>query len=263
MTYFDPPDAPRDEPPAPTFTSDGPPPGNGNPEEDYPFWGWADVLLLAGLTVPVILLVSAIIAGAAFATQWAPRFRAVVPLSATFLFYGIYIVLMWLYFRLRYHRPLFSSLGWVASRPLRVHPFTWGIITALGAVAFGVALRTPDVKTPLDQLMADPVSIALMSLFAVTLAPIFEELLFRGLLFPLIARSLGAVAGAFLAALPFALLHGPEYAWTWQRVGVVFLAGAAFGWMRYRSGSTAAAALMHAGYNGTFVAMLALSKVAS
>lgn len=263
MTYFEPPDAPGGEPPGPAFTSEGPPPDGGNPEEEYPFWGWADVFLLAGLAVPVILLVSAIIAAAAYATQWVPRFRAVVPLAATFLFYGFYIVLMWLYFRLRYRRPLFSSLGWVSPRPLRIHPITWGVITAIGAVVFGVALRTPDVKTPLDQLMADPVSIALMSIFAVTLAPVFEELLFRGLLFPLIARSLGAVAGAVLAALPFALLHGPEYAWTWQRVGVVFLAGAAFGWMRYTSNSTAAAALMHAGYNGTFVAMLALSKVAS
>lgn len=261
---IDPQPDPPNELPNPIFTEEAPPPTDDHdPEQEYPFWGWGDVALLAGLAVPVILIVSALIAGAAYLTQWVPRFRAVVPLSATFLFYGFYIVLMWLYFRIRFGRPLFSSLAWVMPRPVRISPITWGVMTAIGAVALGVALRTPEVKTPLDQLMADPISIALMSLFAVTLAPIFEELLFRGLLFPLIARPLGALAGAFLTAVPFALLHGPEYAWTWQRVFVVFLAGAGFGWMRYRANSTAAAALMHAGYNGTFVAMLALSKFAS
>jgi len=33
---------------------------------------------------------------------------------------------------------------------------------------------------------------------------------------------------------------------------IIFFAGSAFGWMRHRSGSTAAAAVMHAGYNLVF-----------
>ncbi len=37
---------------------------------------------------------------------------------------------------------------------------------------------------------------------------------------------------------------------------IIFFAGAAFGWMRHRTGSTAAAALMHAGYNLVFFAGL-------
>ncbi len=230
--------------------------------EPYPFWGWVDVAVLAGLAIPVIFVTSLLVAGAAIALQRLPHARAIVPLSATFLFYALYIVLMQLYFRVRFGRPLLPSLGWVTPRPMRLSPLTAGLLTAIGAMVLGVAFRTPQVKTPLDQLLADPVSVALVSIFAVTLAPVFEELVFRGLLFPLISRSLGAIAGAALTALPFALLHGPEYAWSWQRVSIVFLAGYAFGWMRYRSGSTASAAIMHAAYNGTFVAMLALSKYA-
>ena len=41
------------------------------------------------------------------------------------------------------------------------------------------------------------------------------------------------------------------------------LAGASFGWMRQRSGSTKAAALMHAAYNGVFFFLLAVQQVAS
>ncbi len=230
------------------------------PPERYPIWGWGDVLVLAGLAIPVILITSVLTIGAAVAVQWIPRAKAIVPLSATFLFYALYIVLMKMYFSMRFDRPLLRSLGWVPPRQLRVSPLLWGVLTAVGAVMLGVALRTPEVKTPLDQLLADPVSIALMAVFAITLAPVFEELVFRGLLFPLIGRSLGPVAGAVLTALPFALLHGPEYAWSWQRVSIVFFAGFAFGWMRHQSGSTAAAAVMHAAYNGTFVLLLVISK---
>ncbi len=236
-------------------------PGETPPEEQrYPMWGWGDVLVLAGLAVPVILITSVLVIGAAVAVRWFPGAKAIVPLSATFLFYALYIVLMKLYFSMRFDRPLLRSLGWVPPRHLRVGPLLWGVLTAVGAVMLGVALRTPEVKTPLDQLLADPVSIALVAVFAITLAPVFEELVFRGLLFPLIARSLGPIAGAVLTALPFALLHGPEYAWSWQRVGIVFFAGFAFGWMRHVSGSTAAAAVMHAAYNGTFVLLLVISK---
>jgi membrane protease YdiL (CAAX protease family) len=143
---------------------------------------------------------------------------------------------------------------------LRINALAWGVLLAFGCIVLGALLQTPNEKTPLDQLLADPLSIALMGIFAIALAPVFEELLFRGFLFPLLARSLGPVAAAALAALPFALLHGPEYAWSWQRISIIFLAGFAFGWMRHRSGSTAAAAVMHAGYNGTFVLVLVLSR---
>jgi len=81
-----------------------------------------------------------------------------------------------------------------------------------------------------------------------------EELAFRGFLMPLLVRSFGAAIGIAGAAIPFALLHGDQYAWTWQYVLLVALAGVAFGWLRYRTGSTMASALMHSTYNATFYA---------
>lgn len=65
-------------------------------------------------------------------------------------------------------------------------------------------------------------------------------------------RSFGAVAGIALAALPFGLLHYQEYGNSWRHAVIVAAAGAAFGAMRHVTGSTRAAALMHAAYNGLF-----------
>ena len=71
-------------------------------------------------------------------------------------------------------------------------------------------------------------------------------------------RSLGAVAGVIVTALPFAILHGPQYAWSWQHLLGVTLAGIVFGWIRLYTESTAAAAALHSSYNLTFLVLYLL-----
>jgi membrane protease YdiL (CAAX protease family) len=98
----------------------------------------------------------------------------------------------------------------------------------------------------------------LTGLFGVSIGPLCEELAFRGFLMPLLIRSLGAWAGVLITALPFALLHGPQYSWSWQHIVLLALAGTAFGLVRHLSGSTAAAVMTHATYNLTFFSALVM-----
>jgi membrane protease YdiL (CAAX protease family) len=65
-----------------------------------------------------------------------------------------------------------------------------------------------------------------------------------------------------MAAVPFGLLHLQQYGNSWRHVLLITLAGAAFGWMRYRTGSTKAAVIMHAAYNGVFFVLLAVQQAA-
>jgi membrane protease YdiL (CAAX protease family) len=92
---------------------------------------------------------------------------------------------------------------------------------------------------------------------ALTFAPFFEELLFRGFLQPLFSRSLGVAGGIALTALLFGALHGPEYNFHWQYVAAISLVGAALGAVRYRTGSIITSSVMHACYN--LVAVIALA----
>jgi membrane protease YdiL (CAAX protease family) len=91
-------------------------------------------------------------------------------------------------------------------------------------------------------------------------------MLFRGLLFWLIfelLRRIGlpltAAVGAtvFLTAIAFALSHNDRHG---PRFYATILTGIAFGWMRVRSGSTAAATLMHAFYNLVLLLIAMLSS---
>ena len=73
-------------------------------------------------------------------------------------------------------------------------------------------------------------------------------------------RSLGTVAGIVATALPFGLLHFQEYGKSWRHVLLISISGAAFGWMRQATGSTKAAAGMHASYNAFQFVLLLMAK---
>jgi hypothetical protein len=238
------------EAPAPEAPPEPRPP---EPERD-PFWGYLDLLVFAGLAIPSMVIGWAVVAAGMFLFHHAPRVTEL--LSEQFLGYGILFGGLLLIFRLQYERPFWRSLGWTRASM----PFLLNVICGMGA-AFVVALmsyliHTPNVSTPLTDLMQGRTSVILLATFGVTLGPLCEELAFRGFLQPLLVRSLGAVPGILAAAIPFGLLHFQEYGNSWRHAVLIALAGASFGWMRHATGSTRAAAIMHASYNALFFFVL-------
>ena len=227
--------------------------------EHYPFWGYLDLLFFAGLVIPSMLIGWAVVKAGMFLFH-IHSLRVSELLSEQFLGYGILFGGLALMLRTQYQRPFWRSLGWTSASL----PFLWNVICGLAA-AFVVAvmsylIHTPNVSNPLTDMMQDRTSVILLATFGVTLGPLCEELAFRGFLQPLLVSTFGAVGGVLLQAVPFAALHGAEYAWSWQQLIVMLLAGSAFGWMRHRTGSTAASTYMHAGFNFVvFLGMLAES----
>jgi hypothetical protein len=222
------------------------------PRQRAPFWGYLDLLLFIGAASPALLaaglVVRALFAGfAAHGQGKAPEL-----LAAQFLWYGFCFAFLYLLLKLKYDRPFWESLGWVRFGERFWRRAGWGAALAVAVAVGGALLRTPDLDMPMKRLLSNRLSVLLVGLAAVTLGPVCEELVFRGFLQPLLVRSLGAAPGVVLSALPFALAHGPQYAWSWRHVLFIVCAGASFGWMRHRSGSTAAATVMHAAYNLTF-----------
>ena len=236
-----PPEAPA--PPAPA------------PERD-PFWGYLDLAFFAGLVIPSMLIGWAVVKAGMFLFHIHSALPVAELLFEQFLGYGILFGGLLLMFRLEYERPFWRSLGWTRASI----PFLWNVICGLGA-AFVVALmsywiHTPNVSTPLTEMMQDRTSVILLATFGVTLGPLCEELAFRGFLQPLLVRSLGVIPGILAATIPFGLLHFQEYGNSWRHAVLIALAGACFGWMRQATGSTRAAAIMHASYNALFFFVL-------
>jgi hypothetical protein len=177
---------------------------------------------------------------------------AAAPLAEQVVLYLMLFGALMLIFRLQYDRPFWRSLAWTRFR----FPVLWVVIggasTAYLVAILGQLIHTPTTRNAITDLMQDRASLLLLTVFGVTLGPLCEELAFRGFLQPLLVRSLGAVPGILLAAVPFGLLHYQEYGNSWRHAVIVAAAGVAFGWMRQATGSTKASALMHASYNGLF-----------
>ncbi len=187
------------------------------------------------------------------------RNRMLVLLPGQFLMYGFVFAFLLGLFRLQYGKPFWQSLRWFNRPPAGQVTAAWGVATAFAVALLGAALKTPDLNSPMKELLSDPVSLAVVGLLGITIGPIAEEIVFRGFLQPLFVRSLGPWAGVALAALLFGALHLQEYGNSWRHGLLISAAGAAFGWMRYRTGSTRSAAIMHAAYNGTFFAALLMT----
>jgi hypothetical protein len=224
------------------------------PRPRFPFWDYQDLFLFIGAAFPSLLAATLLVR---WLFSWlALRGQGKTPelLAAQFLWYGFCFGFLYLLLRLKYDRPFWESLGWVHFGERFWRRVGSGALLALGLAVAGALLRTPDLDMPMKHLLSDRTSVLLVGLAAATLGPACEELIFRGFLMPLLIRSLGPWPGIVFSALPFALLHGPQYAWSWRHVLLIVVAGVAFGWMRHRTGSTAAAAVMHAAYNSTFFA---------
>ncbi|MGB7844318.1 MAG: CPBP family intramembrane glutamic endopeptidase [Candidatus Acidiferrum sp.] len=118
-------------------------------------------------------------------------------------------------------------------------------------------MKTPD-NMPMEELFKYRQTALLFMAMAVLVAPLVEETLFRGYLYPLFARSFGIAPGILLTGVLFGLMHGAQLGWTWGLVSVMILVGTVFTIVRARTGSVFASYLMHLGYNSliSFFAIL-------
>lgn len=228
--------------------------------EDPIFWGYQDLAIFLGMVLPAVVAAAAATQLLFALTGATPRSPAVPLLIPQFLAYGLLFCALYLLFKFKYGRPFWASLGFLRPPGGYRRETVIGPLLALGVAFGGVVLRTPEVDNPMTMLLKDPISIALVGLFAVSLGPLCEELIFRGFLQPLLQRTFGTAPGIFGASLLFALMHGPQYGWSWRHVLLLVLASAVFGWSRHRTGSTAGAAVMHAAYNLTFFTFFVLGK---
>lgn len=173
-----------------------------------------------------------------------------------------------LYFFRRRATPAERTLSFQAAR----RPSTWGW-TLL--VATGVIIGSNLIAWLAKQGGIEPVptNLALMeqamtrfpwflALFAVVLAPAYEELLFRRVLFGRLWQAGRPLLGMLLSSLAFALVHeipgtsanGPwEIAQLWLVYGGM---GAAFAWLYQRTGTLWAPIAAHALNNGIALAAL-------
>ncbi|RIK66240.1 MAG: hypothetical protein DCC65_10535 [Planctomycetota bacterium] len=141
-----------------------------------------------------------------------------------------------------------------AARALVAYVMVWPLCFGLLHLTVYVMTRiTPDFSPPEHQTIRILVSgesgtaaAVLTVISAVVLAPVNEELLFRGMLQPLLAASFRSAWGAIIVcAVAFGLFHYPLV----HTMPALALFGLVLGWLRARSGSLTLVILLHAIFN--------------
>jgi membrane protease YdiL (CAAX protease family) len=239
-----------------------PQPEPANPESPIPsepFWGYTDLFLFIGFCVPCLLIATLLVRTAAYFLH-TPKPAMLLLIQAVwyFLAFGSVAILL----RLRYQQPFWRTLGWRSiSIPASTGAVVAGPFLALGLGMLAAALHTPEIDLPFQQMLGSPTTTVLLGIVVVILGPVCEELAFRGFLMPLLIRSLGAAGGIVATGVIFGSIHGYEYEWSWRHMLLISLVGCVFGWAKYKTQSTATAALMHSTFNLTqFAAFLAQSR---
>ena len=198
--------------------------------------------------------------GARIDPQQLTQSQALLAIVVQIVFYGWVYLALFLVIYLRHGISVLRALQWRPSRFNLTLAFGGGIALAIIVSGIAALMHTPEVKSPLAGLTDSPLTLVLVSVLAITLAPFFEELIFRGFLQPLLSRTFGAAAGILLTAILFGGLHAPEYSYTWQYAVAITIVGAVLGWVRHVSGSLIPSTVVHGAFNTVAVVGLAASK---
>ena len=174
------------------------------------------------------------------------------------------LIFLFLYVTLAVLRglPFWSSLGWKKLRSsVSAGGSPWIYFFSGCLLAILVSVATLQVHTkdnaPIQEVLRDRNSAILLLSMAVLIAPLVEETVFRGYLYPLFAKSFGIVPGILLTGVLFGLMHGYQLGWTWGIILLLILVGITFTFARARTGTVLASFLLHLGYNS----MIALAAV--
>jgi hypothetical protein len=244
---------PLPEPPALAETA----PATLPPRE--PVWnGWDVMAIVMVAIVGIFLFGTAIgvvlsIKGGLPAAK-SPQATRVI-LASQFLAYILVLVAMRTIISRQYHRRFAEAVRWRWPERGWSAYLLGGVFLAVAVQLISTLLPIPK-SLPIDIYFQDRASAYIMTFFGVSMAPLVEELFFRGFLYPLLARRLGLAAGVLLTAAGFAMMHASQLASAWAPLLILFVVGLVLTLVRVRTQSVASSFLMHVGYNATLFFVL-------
>lgn len=184
-----------------------------------------------------------------------------------------------------WHKSFFAGLQWHGVRALRLR---WRLVSA-ALICFALAMvdgvlmpGPPD--TPIDQIFRMPGAAWMLFGFGITLAPLFEEIAFRGFMLPAVCTaydwtaerfsgtvprwpdenghprwSLRAMAvGSLLTSIPFALMHAEQTGYSLGPFLLLVIVSLVLSWARLSTRSLAASVLVHSSYNFLLFSLMLL-----
>jgi hypothetical protein len=156
-------------------------------------------------------------------------------------------------------------------RPLRdgfdLHfptPGAIGLGALVGVIGAVVVLILMAIAGPgdsfMEQLVSTPMGLAVVSVMAL-IAPFYEEVYYRQLIFPVLRRLINPTAAILLTGVWFLTPHLAQISGNWAGIPAILLMGLGWSWLRHRTGSLVPCVLSHFIYNGILVGVSIAGKL--
>jgi membrane protease YdiL (CAAX protease family) len=250
-----------------------PPPQRVYPPDLQISWSWLHLIVFLFFILISLLTVQTI-----FLAAYAPHQKMTteqleeymlskpqVAIGSTVVIYALLLFFLYVTLALLRGQPFWSTLGWRKILPKSDgqprHPviyFFVGCGLSLLVFALTSVIQTPE-NTPIEQVFKYKYTAMLFVATAVLIAPLAEETIFRGYLYPMFARWFGIVPSIVVTGVLFGLMHGPQLGGAKSLIAIMSLVGIIFTAVRARTGSVFASYLMHLGYNSLIGISLALA----
>jgi membrane protease YdiL (CAAX protease family) len=250
------------------------------PEDLRISWSWVHLLCFLFFAPLAVLVLPSLVAipylqGKHMGAEQMERYLYSVPqfvVGSTLLSFGAILFFLYITLSVLPGQPFWRTLGWrkLTATASRFPSKPWvyflgGCGLSIIAAIVGSRVHTPD-DMPIEMLEKSKTGLALMMVMAVAVAPLVEETVFRGYLYPVLVRIIsgitrlfgmefsrathvGVASSVLLTGILFGLLHGAQLAWTWGIVGLLIFVGVTFTYVRARTGTVVASYFMHLGYN--------------
>ena len=177
-------------------------------EPRFPAWSWWDTLAVLGFTIFAVFVFSIIALAIA---RTIPAYRrmpladlatnARIVVGAQAAAYPLVLIFIFLLVRSKTRERFLDAIHWNWPGISGVGFFIGG--TILAVVVEGLSSYLPIPKSlPMDKYFHDATSAYLMAAFGLSLAPLLEELFFRGMLYPLLRRAFRLTIAVLLTAAP-------------------------------------------------------------
>jgi membrane protease YdiL (CAAX protease family) len=190
--------------------------------------------------------------------------KPIFAVGSMVLLYALAMVFLYVSLSVFPDSPFWRTLGWrKITRPGGGRPrspllfFLAGCGLSLAVLIVTYKMQPPE-DVPIEELFHYKNTAILFMAMAVLVAPLVEETVFRGYLYPLFARTFGVASSVILTGILFGLMHGAQLGWTWGLVLVLVAVGVIFTLVRARTGSVYASFLLHLGYNSMIAALTIL-----
>jgi uncharacterized protein len=190
----------------------------------------------------------------------------------------------WGFYPVVWQRAFLDGLSWhwQTARRQAVRLVILGLVLGI-VVQFITNFFTTPKSMPIDGFFQTQSDVWLLTLFGTIVAPIFEEICFRGFLLPAFAIAYdwlrlprtpeararwqtttmlspaGLLFSAVLSSILFACLHAEQVAYAWPAVIAIFSVSLVLTFVRVKTQSVASSAMVHSAYNFSVFLMVMIA----